>query len=103
MEVTNQVENEIVQTWSIKEDMGNGIWVYRDVLPKELDLINRLENVLGDKNNAFNWQPAYVGYMQRMPEYRDCVDFKYKKENLKNQVLYTIHPLSRTYSYSSRG
>ena len=82
MEPSAQVENEIIQTWSIKEDMGNGIWVYRDVLPKSLDLINRLESILGAQNNSFQWQPAYVGYMERMPEYRDCVDFKYKKENL---------------------
>lgn len=82
MEPIKQLENEIKQTWSLKEDMGNGIWVYRDVLPKDLDLINRLESILNATNNSFSWQPAYVGYMERMPEYRDCVDFKYKKENL---------------------
>lgn len=82
MEPVVESQNEIKQTWSLKEDMGNGIWVYRDVLPKDLDIINRLESILGASNNSFNWQPAYVGYMERMPEYRDCVDFKYKKENL---------------------
>ena len=28
------------QTWSSKEELALGIWVYHDVLPKELDLIN---------------------------------------------------------------
>ncbi len=51
MEPVVESQNEIKQTWSLKEDMGNGIWVYRDVLPKDLDIINRLESILGASNN----------------------------------------------------
>lgn len=69
-------------TWTEKEDLGNGIWVYRNVIPKELNIINRLENVLGDASNIYEWQPAYVGYKERKPEYRDCVDFKFKKSDI---------------------
>lgn len=69
-------------TWTEKEDLGNGIWVYRNVIPKELNIINRLENVLGDVSNIYEWQPAYVGYKERKPEYRDCVDFKFKKSDI---------------------
>ena len=29
-------------TWSSKEQLAPGIFVYRDVLKKELDIINRL-------------------------------------------------------------
>jgi hypothetical protein len=76
---------QIEKTWSKKEDLGSGIWVYRDVLTKDLDVVNRLENILNDKSNTFEWQPAYVGYQQRMPEYRDCVDFKFKKSDLENE------------------
>jgi hypothetical protein len=68
------------QTWSSFEDLGHGIFVYRDVLPKELDLINRLESVLEDQNNPFHWMEAFVGYQESMPEYRDCVDFKFTKK-----------------------
>lgn len=71
------------QTWSSAEDLGSGIWVYRDVLTKDLDIINRLENNLNSDTPGFSWQPAYVGYQERMPEYRECVDFKFKKKDIE--------------------
>jgi hypothetical protein len=71
------------QTWSSAEDLGSGIWVYRDVLTKDLDIINRLESNLDPSNPGFSWQPAYVGYQERMPEYRECVDFKFKKKDIE--------------------
>jgi hypothetical protein len=71
------------KTWSSAEDLGSGIWVYRDVLTKDLDIINRLENNLDGNAPGFSWQPAYVGYMERMPDYRDCVDFKFKKKDIE--------------------
>jgi len=78
-ENTKQVSN---QTWSSVEDLGQGIFVYRDVITKDMDVINRLENILSIQGNNYEWQPAYVGYQQRMPEYRDCVDFKFKKTDI---------------------
>ena len=74
-----------MQTWTQKEDFGNGIICYRNVIKPEMDLINRLENILGpvgSSDKRYTWQPAYVGYMQLMPDYRDCVDFKYKKTDI---------------------
>lgn len=78
------------QTWSSKEELFPGVWVYRDVLKKELDLINRLENTLSDSNGAYEWQEARVGYMERIPEYRDCVDFKIKKTDYPNKDKHQI-------------
>jgi hypothetical protein len=72
---------EIKQTWSSVEDLGQCIFVYRNIYTKEMDLINRLESVLSAKNN-FNWQDALVGHQQKIPGYRDCVDFKYRKSDL---------------------
>lgn len=77
-----QREENIVQSWSEVEDLGNGIYVYRDVLPESLDLVNRLEKVLSNPESQYNWVVAQVGYGQVMPDYRDCVDFKYKKSDL---------------------
>ena len=76
------------QTWSSAEEVapGSGIWVYRDVLPKELNVIERLEAVLDDPNNDYQYQEAMVGYQMKMPEYRDCVDFKYKKSDIIQDV-----------------
>jgi hypothetical protein len=75
-----KITNE--QTWSSFEDLGHGIFVYRDVVSKDLDVINRLESILSDPDKSYSWQPGYVGYQQSMPEYRDCADFKYKKSDL---------------------
>lgn len=63
-----------------------GIYLYKNMLTKELDLINRLENVMSieDKNMFFKWSEATVGYKERMPEYRDCFDFKVSQELVKN-------------------
>ena len=80
-------------TWTNKENLGNGISVYRDVIKQDLDIINRLENILGEPapwgelsadGKIYHWLPAYVGYKQLMPEYRDCYDFKFKKTDIEN-------------------
>jgi hypothetical protein len=70
------------QTWSSVEDLGNGIFVYHDVLPAEMNIIERLEEVLDDPSNYYNYMEAMVGYGMKMPEYRDCYDFKYKKTDI---------------------
>ena len=76
------MENNV--TWSKVEDLGAGILVYRDVLPESMDIINRLESLLSGSSPYYKWQPAYVGYGERMPEYRDCVDFKFKKTDIEH-------------------
>ena len=74
------------QTWTSSEEVspGSGIWVYRGVLSENLDIINRLESVMSQEDNEYEWREAMVGYQMKMPEYRDCVDFKYKKSDLEN-------------------
>ena len=73
--------DNLTKTWSNIEDLGHGIYVFRDVIPESLDIINRLEKVMGGEN-PYNWQQALVGYNEMMKDYRDCVDFKYKKTDL---------------------
>jgi hypothetical protein len=72
----------IAQTWTEKVDLGSGIWLYRNVIPT--DIPARLEDILNDESNPYNWMEAFVGYQQSMPEYRDCVDFKYKKTDIND-------------------
>ena len=67
--------------WSSFEDLGSGIFVYHDLLSKDLDIIDRLENALSE-TEIYNWSPAYVGYKNLIPEYRDCQDFKFKKSDI---------------------
>jgi hypothetical protein len=77
-----------MSTWTKKINLGNGIYCYKDVIKKEIDVINRLESNLGQigDKTTYSWLPAYVGYQQLMPEYRDCADFKFKKENLEHDT-----------------
>lgn len=70
------------QTWSSVDDLGSGILVYHDVLPAEMNIVKRLESVLEDSSNYYNYEEAMVGYGMKMPEYRDCYDFKYKKTDI---------------------
>ena len=80
-----------MQTWTEKQDLGNGIFCYKGVINKDIDVINRIESNLkpvGD-TSGYAWQPAYVGYQQLMPEYRDCNDFKFKKTDIENDTSET--------------
>ena len=78
----------IMQTWTEKEDLGSGIFCYRNVINKNLDIVNRLENTLSKvgSRTGYDWQPAYVRYKKLMPEYRDCVDFKYKNTDVQHDM-----------------
>lgn len=75
-----------MQTWTDKQDLGNGIICYKGVIKKEIDVIGRIEANLKPEGDTtgYSWQPAYVGYKQLMPEYRDCNDFKFKKTDIEN-------------------
>jgi hypothetical protein len=76
----------IMQTWTEKLDLGNGIRCYRGIIKDEFKVIEKIEANLkpvGD-TSGYAWQPAYVGYQQLMPEYRDCADFKFKKTDIEN-------------------
>jgi IS1 family transposase len=66
------------------QDLGSGICVYSNVLPRDLNIQEKLEESLSGSHSSYSWRPAYVGYQQLMPDYRNCVDFKYKKTDLNN-------------------
>ena len=74
------------KTWSSAQEVspGSGIWVYRDVLPESMNIVERIHEVLDDPENDYDWREAMVGYQMKMPEYRDCVDFKYKKSDIED-------------------
>lgn len=64
--------------FSSKKELFPGIWLYKDVIKPEMNLINRMEKTISDSNGLYNWKEATVGYREKIPEYRDCVDFKLK-------------------------
>lgn len=58
-------------------DKKLGIALFKNAMPEALNIPNRLESTLKDsEHELFAWKEAFVGYNQRMPEYRDCVDLK---------------------------
>jgi hypothetical protein len=69
-------------TWTEKVDMGNGIWCYRNIFKPGIP--EKLEEILGDGSHQYKWSPAFVGYQERMPDYRDCMDFKFKRTDIVN-------------------
>lgn len=73
------------KTWTEIIDLAPGIKLYKNVLKKDLDIINRINSVLGEEEGEtkrYNWAMATVGYRERMPDYRDCMDFKFKKKDI---------------------
>jgi hypothetical protein len=74
------------QTWSNITDLGSGILVYHNVLGRELNIIDRLEEVVSDPENQYNYSEAMVGYGMKMPEYRDCFDIKFKKTDIEDDT-----------------
>lgn len=72
------------QTWSSVEELAPGIFVYHDIIPESLEIIKRLESVLEESSNPYTYREAMVGYGVKVPEYRDCFDFKYKKTDIEH-------------------
>lgn len=71
--------------WTDIQDLGSGIYVYKNLIKKDLNIVDRLNSALKPSGSAgpLAWQPAFVGYDQRIPDYRDCEDFKYNKKSLE--------------------
>jgi len=63
-----------------KEHLGDpslGIVVYKDTISQEDNIPLRLETALRDSSHEyFKWHDSLVGEGVKMPDYRDCVDFK---------------------------
>ena len=58
-----------------------GIRVYKNILPRDIDIPGRLEKSLANSVHPyFRWHDSLVGEGTKIPEYRDCVDFKFDKK-----------------------
>lgn len=77
---------------------GYGINIYRNAIKKDEcnNIINRLENEISLGIPGIQWRGAQVNDTKDNDYVRNCVDLKFKKENLGphlpfNQTLYDIH------------
>jgi hypothetical protein len=98
METHNRIQeyyNVEQESWSSVEQLAPGIFVYHDVLPKDMNIIERLEEVLSSKSNYYNYMEAMVGYGMKMPEYRDCYDFKFKKTDIMHDPSISSQKLQK--------
>lgn len=69
------------------EEIGenHGIFLYKNTLPTADSIPARLEETLtGSEHAYFKWHESLVGEGTKMPEYRDCVDFKMDDDYIPN-------------------
>lgn len=81
---SNRVSSKVIADNIVVENPGLGLNIYRNVFSKEDSerYINILESNLNGKTR-FKWQQAKVTNSdQPIKKARDCVDFKFKQENL---------------------
>lgn len=82
-------------------DPKYGILTYKDGIQNGKNLIQRIENLIGDKTERpFCWSEAMVGDNEKMPEYRDCVDFKIGERHL-DVVPQELNDLAEVYKETS--
>lgn len=85
LEINKKIEDFYAveeQTWSSVEDLGSGIFVFHDLIPE--NCISILEDVIENKENNYTYSEAMVGYGMKIPDYRDCLDFKYKRSDIEH-------------------
>ena len=77
-----------------------GIVVYRNQLSKELNIPQRLESIMKvDRSDPYcQWREALVGHQQKMPEYRDCWDFKVGEQLAKSSQNTQFNDVYQIYS-----
>ena len=69
--------------------LAPGIYVYRNVIPKEWNCIERIENALAIPGTRFKWRQAGLSYGGTNLEYRKCKDFKIKENILEPRDEYS--------------
>ena len=89
--------SNFIETATI-ENPAPAVFVYKNALSKDLNLVQRLEDVIekhGD--DFFKWSEAQVGDYETRKDYRDCVDFKVRKDDFINNPRATMSDLRKIY------
>ncbi|MDA0345667.1 MAG: 2OG-Fe(II) oxygenase [Proteobacteria bacterium] len=64
-------------------DPKMGIVVFKNSISSSDTLVNELEQALTNSHDeTYSWKDALVGEGTKMPDYRDCVDFKVNKKTI---------------------
>lgn len=62
------------------EVLAPGIFVYKNVLPESMRIIERVNEALEKPGTRFSWKPAGLGYHTLDQDIRKCRDFKIKDD-----------------------
>jgi hypothetical protein len=71
------------------EVLGPSIYAYKNILPQEWDIINRVNSALEIPGTRFEWRPAQTGYHTTTEQYRKCMDFKIEPKSLGPRDSYS--------------
>jgi hypothetical protein len=70
------------------EEIGPSIYVYKNALPKEMNIIDRVENALAIPNTRFQWERAQTGF-RNVSDHRTCSDWKIHPMTLGERDQYS--------------
>ena len=74
------------------EEIGPSIYVYKNALPVDMRIIDRVEDALAIPNTRFQWSPSMTGF-KTQSDYRTCMDWKIHpktlepRDNFSNDVI----------------
>lgn len=99
LEKTNQrLEDQVIDGSIIAKNLDYGIHLYQNAISKEdcKTIIEDLENEISLGIPGIEWSGAKVNDKENVDYVRNCVDLKYKKEDLgkyipKNNILEKCH------------
>lgn len=96
--ISKRLDDQILPDGTIAKNLDYGIHLYKSAIKKEdcKDIIEKLENEISLGIPGIQWSGAQVNEQEDVSYVRNCVDLKYKKENLgtvmpDNQVLRDVH------------
>jgi hypothetical protein len=95
---SRRLENTYIGNNILAINAGYGIFIYRNAIKKDecKNIIDSLEKEISSNIPNIKWSGAMINDEKDNNEVRNCLDFKFKKENLGagipfNQALYDIH------------
>jgi len=93
-----RLDDQILDDGVIAKNLGYGIHLYRNAIKKEdcINLINDLEKEISLGIPQIRWSNAQVNDSEEVSHARNCLDLRFKRENLgkqlpENKALYDIH------------
>lgn len=71
------------------EEIGPSIYVYRNALPEDMRIIERVESALAEPGTRFKWSNAMVGFRDIDNASRLCMDWKIEEASLHPRDKYS--------------